>query len=339
MIVASWPRHGDRRNRPRLRRLGKLTLALAGSLAVVASVAEADDPRISRAPATSPTAFVTASSGGLLAFTRRTAGRDQVFVVRTDGTQRRQLTFALFNHQGVSWSPDGRKLLYAAFEYPQRQIGTSRIVIRDHASKALTTVLSIPDASAGDLFHAFTSPAWSPDASAIAYKNPGFQVSIASAVADATDVQALAQGDDPAWSPLGSPIAFTRMDVGPQAVDGVYIRYRGIWTIRPDGSGLTQLTGGQDLAADWSSDGRRLAFERFHVDRRRVRATSAIYISGQGIARPRRVTAGRSPSWSPDGRQIAFVRDGGIYTIRPGSRAKRILAIRNVTGLDWQPGL
>ncbi len=308
-----------------------------GSLAVVASVADAGDPRISGAPATSPAAYAAADSGGLLAFTRRTAGRDQVFVVRADGTQRRQLTFALFNHQGVSWSPDGRQLLYAAFEYPQREIGTSSIVIRDYASKALTTVLSIPDASAGDLFHAFTSPAWSPDASAIAYKDPGFQVSIASAVAGATDIRALAQGDDPAWSPLGSPIAFTRMDVGPQA-DGVYIKYRGIWTIRPDGSGLTKLTGGPDLAADWSPDGRRLAFERFHVDRRRGRATSAIYLTGQGIARPRRVTAGRSPSWSPDGRRIAFVRDGGIYTVRPGSRAKRILAIRNVTGLDWQPG-
>ena len=80
-----------------------------------------------------------------------------------------------------------------------------------------------------------------------------------------------------------------------------------IYAVRPDGSGLRQLTHRRGGAggAEWSPDGRRITFtaagdDRLHVFVKRL---------GGGV---RQVTRGggqfTDPTWSPDGRRIAAVR-------------------------------
>ncbi len=83
-----------------------------------------------------------------------------------------------------------------------------------------------------------------------------------------------------------------------------------IWTIEPDGTGLTRLTSTSQNNGGprWSADGRKIAFERdyyvnnvLHQEAWRMNADG----SGQTF-----VTVGTDPSWSPDGNKIVFARRG-----------------------------
>ena len=118
---------------------------------------------------------------------------------------------------------------------------------------------------------------------------------------------------DPAWSPDGSRIAFTRNeDVG----ESTLFTSDDVFVIDADGSNAQQLT--QDRVGRsrgqpaWSPDGSQIAY----VDGASVSSTvsfrfgrlTVVDVDGSGA---RRVTDGNfdaDPDWSPDGREIAFTR-------------------------------
>jgi TolB protein len=97
-------------------------------------------------------------------------------------------------------------------------------------------------------------PTWSPDGVQIAFARDG---GIYRVNADGTNVQRLSPPSAttdrwPAWSPDGALIAFSRTMNEPAH----------IYTMRPDGTQVTQLTTGLDGDEDpaWSPDGTRIAF-------------------------------------------------------------------------------
>ncbi|HET9809067.1 MAG TPA: LpqB family beta-propeller domain-containing protein, partial [Candidatus Limnocylindria bacterium] len=106
---------------------------------------------------------------------------------------------------------------------------------------------------------------------------------------------------DPAWSPDGEWIAF-------QGDEGAA---RGIWLVRPDGTGLRRLTDSTMSPASspaWSPDGKRLAY----VTRDSIRI---VYVA-DGTTRALRLDSLdrgpiRTPVWSPDGSRIAFAHGAG----------------------------
>src|SRR5262249_45123452 len=127
-----------------------------------------------------------------------------------------------------------------------------------------------------------------------------------------------------------------------------------LWTIRPDGSGLTRLTRTATREANpaWSPDGTKLAYD----------SRGSIFVANADGKDPRNITAvgagpdmgacDSDPSWSPDGRQIAFsfVTDdctgaaGGLGAMGADGSGRRVLEedYAGVLGGDtepaWSPG-
>jgi TolB protein len=113
-------------------------------------------------------------------------------------------------------------------------------------------------------------------------------------------------------------IAFEKDRVGSSSDD--------IYTIRPDGSGLKQITndGADDSTPTWSPDGNRIAF-RSDRDGDSSDDIYTIQPDGSGLKQVTDGVGGSAPAWSPDGSRIAFERRSDIYTIRPdGSGLKQI---------------
>jgi len=132
----------------------------------------------------------------------------------------------------------------------------------------------------------------------------------------------------PAVSPNGRRIAF---DAGTR-----------IALMRVDGSGLVLLPqrGADDGSPAFSPGGRRLAFAAGAITVQGQPAPpSAIWTSDLGGAGARQVTAlGTAPSWSTRN-WIAFVRDDGIYRVRPdGHGLRRLVQRERCTDVAWSPG-
>jgi len=136
----------------------------------------------------------------------------------------------------------------------------------------------------------------------------------------------------PAWSPKGDIIAFEAFAGG---------RYH-IWTIRPDGTELTQRTfgHGDDREPAWSPDGTQLAF----ASDRAAEGSFDIWQLGLADSRVVRRTTARSeeyePSWSPDGKQIAFIEDEKHVVAIDAAGQRRMLASVETGSLHapfWRP--
>jgi dipeptidyl aminopeptidase/acylaminoacyl peptidase len=139
-----------------------------------------------------------------------------------------------------------------------------------------------------------------------------------------TDVEAT-------WSPNGQLLLFTRTRG----------RTERLYTVRPDGSHLTEIADGAD--PQWSPDGRRIAFD----SRRRggIVVANADGSDARLLFAEKGATGPGVPSWSPDGRKLLYVKTpparGGlgyrfeIWTINADGSAKKRLYHTGCCIMDW----
>jgi TolB protein len=256
-------------------------------------------------------------NGRIALSSRDAVGTDRfgVFTVNPDGSGALRLTDE-GPHPGElapAWSPDGRKIAFSRHSPEVHEIWTMNA---DGSNQVQLTNDPVGR-------YAMT-PTWSPDGARIAFERGG-DIWIMNADGSLpTNITADEHmtATQPAWSPDGRRIAFT--GIGDQT---------DIWLIRPDGTGLVNVTNTPGAAQnedwpDWSPDGSQLVFTS-HQGQVEVRIANA-----DGSNRSTVAVGGR-PAWSPDGTKIAFDGAGGTYTIRPDGSQQTF--VRDGALPDWQP--
>jgi TolB protein len=158
--------------------------------------------------------------------------------------------------------------------------------------------------------------------------------------ADGTDLTRLTHSPgpefDPSWSPDGTKIAFRheRRDESE------------IWVMNSDGTGQRRLTAG--LSPAWSPDGSKIAYaspgEINCPPGRGPRCTgiSIMNPDGSGQHRLPHTDGGEYPSWSPDGKRVAFnsnlTGDHVMYIVQAdGSKVVDLSRVGEGWQVDWSP--
>jgi Tol biopolymer transport system component len=242
-----------------------------------------------------------------------------LFVMRADGSARRQITWTPANEAAPMFSPDGRRI---AFETDR----DGNFEIYEMAADG-GSVRNVSNNAAAD-----RSPAWAPDAERMAFlsdrdRKPDFDVYTMKT--DGTDVRRVTnEGKNwaPQYSPAGQRLAIqTGRDIQLfDLLNGTRLRL----TFDPKNG----------MSPAWSPDASRVAFtstrngrlELFAMDSDGSHQDLLVSMSGASAMEPR---------WSPDGSRIAFVQvpdqpDRGEQADQPYAIYVLELATRKVTRLS-----
>ncbi len=307
----------------------------------------------------------TPGQNGLIAF-----GRDGViYLAKTDRSD--PVRLVLRDESGAPvpagtlrardpvWSPSGDKIAFTGALATAGNTRNHDIYVSDPDGSQLTRLTR---AAAQD-----DQPVWSPDGSMIAFRSDRRKqhaYDIYTMNADRSGIAPLAQdGVSPSWSPDGGTISFHRFD--PSASN---------WTTyfaSPDGTTpqLVPSLAGISTGLDWSPDGSRVAYttivpdQGWHLftaapdgsDKKQLTRTLKPPVF-DGIIGPGEAVATRSlaskpsaganfdPTWSPDGRQIAFSTGSdfappGMYVMGADGKGTWEIVAPELAGgsLSWQP--
>lgn len=241
--------------------------------------------------------------------------------------------------EAPAWSWDGRRLAFVVGKNPPgaRDIAGKVNLYVSNAHGGALRLLTRRAARVG-------APAWSPDVRRVvvvrsAARGNGSSLWIVRVASGrATRITHGSIDLEPSWAPHGGTIAFLRVD--PKT-------YRGaIWEVQANGSGLRRMPLENVSEPVWSPDGSRLL----------VHDSGAIYtVLPDGTDRKTVVTLAHDrqgavedpqPSWSPDGRWIAFcqlgdkpVEGSSIWIVRvDGSGLRRVSGSADFdTDPSWAP--
>ena len=268
--------------------------------------------------------------GRKLAFVSRRDGNAEIYVMDADGSGLRNVTRSSSDDLDPAWSPDGR-----AIAFVHKKVSRPRVV-RGRRTHGYQTYLYVVNADGSGLRGLTTRPAqlfnpsWSADGTTIRYGRSLVN-------ADGSGHRELPRNVPlaGAWSPDGQRVAYAVVPRSPAQRTGLGLWRTGLglWVMNADGSGARRVaakaTSGNPA---WSPDGRRIAFRwydgqlGFHSAGPGPSDLFAVNADG---SRLRRLTHGaenvRWFAWSPDGRTIAFLRNGEVYIVKADGSGERRL--------------
>jgi hypothetical protein len=289
-----------------------LPLALLWLLAACAPPglgADPDEPSRATTPATAIALSVSA---------------DAVYLVDPEDGVRRTVVQDLRDFQAgyATWAPDHRRLAF----------GNNGIFILDAMTAGRTALVE---------GSALTMPAWSRDGKRIAYGDGLGLLTTPVVGLDPTgfSVPETLAPLGMAWRP-GSQIAFQGLELDCSTPVGcASTELSEVWTIAPDGSGLTQVTEvGHAESPKWSPDGSKLLFVRGFggpsqptgPEPGRSTELWEVNADGTGARQMLPLFDVIAADWSPDGAALAIVR--------PGERPRTLQVwLAGADGLNLRP--
>lgn len=333
-------------------------------------------PSPARTPTSDPTATITISALGTIAFTsQRNDGMPELYMMGADGSQQTRLTHDLQNNSNLLWSPNGRFIAFETMLIDDGDVANQiRLIDSDGTGlRALT-----PEHGT------FTFPSWSPDSKAIVFASEDGDIHLASI--DGGPITNLTNSPSkdisPQWAPDGSTIFYVsdadgHFNVYTMKPDGTHqarltdllgeAEYRiylspdgtklalvqldehydsALYVLNSDGSQLTLLAGEPPYNNEpsWSPSSDAIAFVSGPYDRLNV---YVVKIDGQGPSQLTHDTWSSDPAWSPDGTRIAYSSDSDptddynfeIYLMNAdGSQQTRLTGVFDIdTGPAWRP--
>ena len=234
--------------------------------------------------------MVVVDAQAKIVFSSDRDGNWEIYVMDADGGNQRRLTNNPGRDRSPSWSPDGKRIVFVS-----NKDGHVR-------NDRPTAEIYVMDADGGNQRNLTN--------------NPDRDIS-------------------PSWSPDGKRIAF----VSDRAVDGgEAVHNYEIYVMDADGGNLQRLTNNltEDEYPSWSPDGKRIAFSarRDGHFENELGITYEIYVMDTDGENEQRLTENRNndwnPSWSPDGKRIAFMSD------RKGDAVSFDIYIMNADGGNQQ---
>jgi dipeptidyl aminopeptidase/acylaminoacyl peptidase len=276
---------------------------------------------------------------GLIAFHSQTAHGTQIFTVRSNGHELRQITHVDGDAIAVDWSPDGQRI---AFEIDTPD--TAQVALMNADGSDLVTLPGV------GLFNG--DPSFTPDGRRLVYGFfDGEHGGIASMTLDGGDQRVIRVDDfieDPNVSPDGGTISVTCQQ-DPDVLQA-------LCTMPVAGSALpalpnlTPFTAEVGAKSDWAPDGRQLLFTD-HADLPNPGDSANVAVvasDGTGEHLLTHFSGGQdnafAGSYSPDGRWTVFrLEDHGQFALmrmRPdGSHMRAILPLSGFAArfIDWGP--
>lgn len=315
------------------------------------------------------------AENGLIAFAHGEGGLADISVVNPDGSGREVLVATEEDELWPAWSPDGAKIAYTTDESGLDRESMAiyshgDIVVMNADGSAPISITErydgVPDPDAEDGWPRLKSddwdPTWSPDGEEIAYMGV-IAPDTSEGSEDISDIYVVkAEGSDrrnltntknvmevaPEWSPDGTRIAFVSL-----SMTGAF----SVSVINIDGTDRQELTtlewfplrGTNGYLSwiyglSWSPDSAKIAF----ADSAASGGEVHIFVMNADGSERQDITddhpgASLNPTWSPDGRKIAFVtdRDGdeALYVMdADGGNPYRVTGSDTRLGFpDWQP--